>query len=223
VRYEMWDVKCEETRSQPLTCDFVSIELRISPVSQTSSKRCLTFLSPPRLKVTILSGSETNHPSTPYIRATVSSIISRAAPVRSSFSIAFMSSGEGMGRVFSSKAETATLPLIQRNVMSRALVFRMAVMTWGKMDGLPADGLIMLRWFSTTTPSYFLIKSSGKIAAINRFFCSLAVVRWTSTQGSLVTRYCCPEFTWKNGLWFLRTALKLDFPSTVTDSAQIKG
>lgn len=46
--------------------------------------------------------------------------------------------------MFSSKAETATLPLIQRKGMSRALVFKMAAMTWRKVEGLSAEGLIML-------------------------------------------------------------------------------
>jgi hypothetical protein len=92
-----------------------------------------------------------------------------------------------------------------------------------KSSGSAAEGLIMLRWFSTTTPSCVLMKSSGRNPAIKRLFCSLAVVRWTSTQGSLVTKYCCPGFTWKYGLWFRRTALKLKLPSAVTDSAQIRG
>ena len=67
----------------------------------------------------------------------------------------FKSSGEGKGRFWSSYAETATLPLMQRKARSTAALLSNAARVAAGRAGELVMGRIIFRWFSMTTAPCF--------------------------------------------------------------------
>ena len=111
-----------------------------------------------------------------------------------------MASGGGSGSDSNSYADTATLPLMQRNSRSTTALFNSAATAAGDTLGVPATGLIILRWFSMTTAPCSWMKDGGSSAAISLRSCSFAVVLCSSTHGTSVTTQNSSTFGSKYGL-----------------------
>ena len=97
-------------------------------------------------------------------------------------------------------------------------------MTAGDTAGLGTVGRTMLRWFSTITPSWRSTKELGSSAAISRRACSLAVVRWSSTQGRVtISHVSFGRRVSNQGAWVRLSLRQMKRPVLVTDSAQMTG